>query len=264
MSKLNNIWRSLKLNYKSWLILIASNVILSWPNILHGFLEYAINTCILYYGHVISHWEIFYPFNYGHIYHHKNVNILSSIIQILIEIFAVMTLYIFIITIFGKNSLNAFTVLMFSIFYTTIHNINYSILHVNKVHEKHHNDVKYNYGPDIIDIIMDTKHDVENDLENTDHYIANILIATTIAYYAKKKYNLLNENSKTNVIYFLIMIYIIMLNILFFLTVYAFYITKKDVVEKIINGGLEDLFMEFMEERWKYIENYLLRKANIN
>ena len=49
----------------------------------------------------------------------------------------------------------------------------------------------------------------------------------------QKKYNLLNENSKMNVIYFLIMIYIIMLNILFF-KLYILY-NKKDVIEKIIN-----------------------------
>ena len=46
---------------------------------------------------------------------------------------------------------------MFGIFYTTVHNINYSIFHVNNIHEKHHNDVMYNYGPDIMDILMGTK-----------------------------------------------------------------------------------------------------------
>lgn len=258
MSKINNIYRSLKLNYKSWIALLISSIFLSWPNINYGLLEYVINTFILYYGHVVSHWKLFYPFNYGHIYHHENVNFISSTIQILIEVFAVMTIYILIIVIFGKKSLNPYAILMFSIFYTTIHNINYSILHVNKIHEKHHEDIKYNYGPDIVDIIMDTKYDPENDLENTDHYIPNIVISTLIAIVARNYISSLDELNQEKTLVFLGYTYLLIFLILFFLTLGCFYKNYKKLInDKLSNMSTEDMFMFLMEEKWKHIMEFL-------
>jgi hypothetical protein len=77
--------------------------------------------------------------------------------------------------------LDNWTIVLFYLFYTTVHNINYSIFHVNTIHEKHHKEVTTNIGPDICDILFDTKYD-EN-IENTDHYILNILVAYIIVYY---------------------------------------------------------------------------------
>jgi hypothetical protein len=37
-----------------------------------------------------------------------------------------------------------------------------------------------NMGPDICDILFNTKYDVENSIENTDHYMANIVICLVI------------------------------------------------------------------------------------
>jgi hypothetical protein len=37
-----------------------------------------------------------------------------------------------------------------------------------------------NMGPDICDILFNTKHDVENSIENTDHYMPNIVICLVI------------------------------------------------------------------------------------
>lgn len=254
MKKINNIYNSIKLNYKSWITLIISTIVLSWSNVHYGLMEYILNTFILYFGHVLSHLNLFYPLNYGHIYHHENVNFISSFIQILIEIFAVMTLYIFIIVIFGVNCLNPYTVLMFSIFYTTVHNINYSIFHVNDIHEKHHKNIKCNYGPDIVDIIMDTKYDPENDLENTDHYIPNIIVATIIAYLIKRYNETLNINDKEGLLIILGYIYVLIFIILFTLTLYCFYINNNTILnDNMKNMNIEDMFMYFMEEKWNNI-----------
>ena len=68
--------------------------------------------------------------------------------------------------------------------YTSIHYINYSYFHINNFHELHHKDTYKNIGPDICDIIFGTKYKIENSnentIENTDHYIPNILISLLI------------------------------------------------------------------------------------
>jgi hypothetical protein len=70
---------------------------------------------------------------------------------------------------------NEYVVFFFYFFYTTVHNINYSIFHINRVHELHHELKIKNIGPDICDILFGTKHEPENGLENTDHYIPNMI-----------------------------------------------------------------------------------------
>jgi hypothetical protein len=66
--------------------------------------------------------------------------------------------------------------------YITVHNINYSIVRVNNVHRMHHGDVHYNHGPDVCDILFGTKHPSETTVENTDHYIPNILFGFVFLY----------------------------------------------------------------------------------
>ena len=66
------------------------------------------------------------------------------------------------------------------LFYCSVHNINYSIFKVNSVHTLHHKEVNVNFGPDICDVLFGTKHSIEDCVENTNHYIPNILIITGI------------------------------------------------------------------------------------
>jgi len=68
--------------------------------------------------------------------------------------------------------LNPWIIVFWYLFYTTVHTINYTIFHINSVHEKHHEVKTKNMGPDLYDIIFDTKC---GDIENTDHYIPNII-----------------------------------------------------------------------------------------
>ena len=76
-------------------------------------------------------------------------------------------------------------ILLFTLFYTTVHNINYGILHINDVHREHHDNIFCNIGPDICDVIFSTKCEKDTDVENTNHYIPNIIISTIILFIVK-------------------------------------------------------------------------------
>jgi hypothetical protein len=70
--------------------------------------------------------------------------------------------------------------LFFTLFYSSVHNINYGYFHVNNVHSLHHKHPLTNIGPDICDVIFGTKNPLNESVENTNHYIPNILIITIL------------------------------------------------------------------------------------
>jgi hypothetical protein len=78
------------------------------------------------------------------------------------------------------------------IFYTTVHNINYSILKVNKYHFQHHQLPVSNMGPDIFDLLFGTKNKKTMENEQIDHYIPNILLSFLMVLFLKHLY--LNKN----------------------------------------------------------------------
>ena len=75
-------------------------------------------------------------------------------------------------------------------YYITVHNYNYSVLHVNKTHELHHEDKFTNMGPDIVDVICGTKNQRNKDdddyLEDIEHYTPNIIYATIVTVILKR------------------------------------------------------------------------------
>ena len=78
------------------------------------------------------------------------------------------------------------------LFYTSVHNINYSIYHVNHIHELHHKYQDTNMGPDICDIIGGTKNEnmpTNEYIENTDHYILNIIVGAIIVLIIQNLYS---------------------------------------------------------------------------
>ena len=77
---------------------------------------------------------------------------------------------------------------------SSTHNINYGQIHVNDVHWKHHLDYNVNYGPDICDIVFNTKY--IKFIENTDHCLPNIIIGTLIALLIKYTYQNSSEHNK--------------------------------------------------------------------
>ena len=170
------------INYKSWLAFIISIYTIRR----HNFLIVVINLIILlmysHIAHYIWHLNYIYPINIIHTNHHSNDNTYSEVAEIIMEIM----LFIYLIAIkhlFNFDImyyLDEWVVLLVCLYYITVHNINYSILRVNNTHRIHHDILNMNMGPDICDLIFNTKYKPELGVENTDHYIPNIIFSTII------------------------------------------------------------------------------------
>jgi hypothetical protein len=162
-----------------------------------------------------------------HLYHHGNNDFFSHFIQILLE-FSSLLAIIPISYILNINILNPWIVIFFYIFYTTVHNVNYSILHVNTIHEKHHKEFKTNLGPDICDIIFNTKYNID-EVENTDHYIVNIIVSYIIVIYLHKIWSMSSDNSKIIIQVIFGVFFTIITSILFYVT---YYLKKMECIPK--------------------------------
>lgn len=188
----NHIFKSLKLNYKTWFVLFVSCIIICWnTSIFWGSIEYLLCIIYAYLAHRVAHEPIGFFVNRAHIYHHEHTDWSSHAIQVCVELAAsyspIVLLYYFMNLPDKVFPFDPYIFMLFSIFYTSTHNINYGLLHVNGIHYEHHLDYSVNYGPDICDIIFKTKYP-ENGIENTDHYIPNIIIATIITYFFRMFY----------------------------------------------------------------------------
>jgi len=212
------IKQSLYINYKSWILLIIAIYILNRNNLLYGMITFLFMLNASYFFHEASHKDT--VFNLVHLYHHAHDNMFSHIIEIFHE-FTTFLLFIPIKYFLNIFFIDYWIVLFYYIFYTTVHNINYSIFHVNNVHKNHHILKNMNLGPDICDIMFQTKFDYENSIENTDHYIWNIIGSFTIVYILKSYYELSTINkdclenmfniifSSSLIIYILIALYVV-------------------------------------------------------
>ena len=126
-------------------------------------------TFFSYFAHYSSH--LFRNiFTIVHHYHHETDNKwLGDFLQINIEFLAGLSMmFLF----------DPFSVIFFFFLYTSIHNINYGMFHVNDVHERHHKYILTNIGPDICDILFDTKYN--STLEKDVHSKRNMDISDKI------------------------------------------------------------------------------------
>jgi len=137
----------------------------------------------------------------------------------ILEFFSIL-FYIFSKHIFGWYFLNESVIFFFYLFYTTVHNVNYSIFHVNNIHENHHKLQLLNLGPDICDILFQTKFDLPNSIENTDHYILNIFFVLIIIFIGKIVWTNSSSIEKNLFINIFVSIYGILTFILLVLTIY--------------------------------------------
>jgi hypothetical protein len=119
------------------------------------------------------------------------------------------------------------------LFYCSVHNINYSIFRVNGVHRLHHTEVNLNFGPDICDVMFGTKHSSEDCVENTNHYIPNILIITCIVMILK--YICKTEWVKDTMLIWLITFLSLGIVLLFFSSIILWYLECKKYGNKIEN-----------------------------
>lgn len=233
--QLKYICNSLLLNYKSWIIFFLALYLIDCYKI-YDFITIFIMLLSVHLVHHFSHYSICYPFNCTHLYHHNNNNFLSHFIQIIIEFVCILS-PIIIKNLFCTNSkfFNSYLIIFVYIFYTTVHNINYSIFHVNNIHEYHHLDPLKNAGPDICDIlfnsILKTKYNIQENIENTDHYIPNIGLAVIIIIIIKYINKYINNKDLIFKVFFSIMIilslFLILSSIIIFINDVNKYLDKK-------------------------------------
>ena len=174
---------NLKENAPSWVLILATVSIISYPNILLGIITFFVFLFIAYFYHVVAHVHK-NIFSIVHHYHHENDNFFSHFIQIMLEL-SIPYPFVMLSYFFGINILDPWVIIYFMLFYCSVHNINYSIFKVNGVHRLHHTEVNLNFGPDICDVMFGTKHSSEDCVENTNHYIPNIIIITGIVFILK-------------------------------------------------------------------------------
>ena len=181
MAYFQYIKESLFLNWKTWLYLFVSVYWITKPgSYLYGILTLFISIISSHLTHYMLHHPLSYPLNISHIYHHDHNNFMSHFIQILLEFVALLAMIgcKFVCNIYSLidlSFLNDYVLIFFYLVYTTIHNINYSIYHVNHVHEIHHKVYFQNMGPDICDLVFNTKYKPEEGVEDTNHYTLNII-----------------------------------------------------------------------------------------
>ena len=174
-----SIFNSLKENWRSWTVVLLSSCILSYPNIYNGIITIIFCYMWSYWLHRFQHEYDLNITNIIHQYHHDNHSFFSEFTEIIFEINFInncLPILLF------DSFMNQWVIILFTFMYITIHKINYSTLRVNSVHRLHHGEIHYNHGPDICDIMFGTKHPSETTVENTDHYIPNILIGFVILY----------------------------------------------------------------------------------
>ena len=190
-------------NCLSWILLFIAMYILS-SNFVKGIITFFFIFFAAYFGHVEFHKKN-NIFTILHQYHHNNDNFFSHFIHYVIELgfpCVFLPLYYYYDTIF----LDEWTLMFSTIFYSTIHNINYGYFRVNDVHSLHHEFPFTNVGPDLCDIMFNTKNKLNTTVENTNHYIPNIIIITILLLFLKRLYsNVLYQNIlKKSLIGFLI------------------------------------------------------------
>jgi len=74
-------------------------------------------------------------------------------------------------------------IFLWALWYSTMHNINYNLSPPTQ-HTNHHKEYNTNFGIDTLDIIFDTKYDIEN-IEIFNHGAINIIIITFFILYFK-------------------------------------------------------------------------------
>jgi hypothetical protein len=160
-------------NCPTYLLLILTIVLISYPNIPLGILTFFIMFFYSYYLHYQSHFDR-NIFTILHHYHHEQTNHFSYWSQIILE-FSSAAILLPLKYMFSTVFLDVWIVFFFIAFYSSIHNINYGYFRVNQVHYKHHENIYTNIGPDLCDVFFGTKNQTDECVENISHYIPNMI-----------------------------------------------------------------------------------------
>ena len=185
------------INYKTWILyIICCTIICKDKSIASGFITfmYAYFTC--YAGHRFMHMEKTYcnMYSISHYNHHVSDKLFGFVTNCITEFLLIMN------NIALKYVLNTFDIInlffvdewvmcFLYIIYTTVHNINYAILKVNKYHFEHHKLESSNIGPDFFDLLFGTKNQKTIENEQIDHFIPNIILSFLSVLFLKHIYN---------------------------------------------------------------------------
>lgn len=147
-----------------------------------------INLCIItlfvYFIHRVFHY-VPYKINLHLKYHHthnkdeikngnyKLIRMRNSIIETTVNIGFFVALYL-IKKYFKLHFIKNILIFYVGFIYVTVHNINYSIYHLSKVHVNHHRYKDCNFGPDVYDHLFGTTKDKE--FEDMSHMLLNNVI----------------------------------------------------------------------------------------
>lgn len=96
--------------------------------------------------------------------------------------------WIIIVIKYALNFLDNRVILLWALYYATVHNINYNIVHP-LTHQQHHINSKTNYGIDIWDIIVGSKYDW-SEVETHNHSAINLIVITAVIYYICNKFKI--------------------------------------------------------------------------
>ena len=183
---------SIKTNWMSWLCIIVAVVVISHQNIPLGILTFLLLMILAYLTHRSAHdyryvFGIKNIFTVLHHYHHEHHDFFSHFSQAQLELtFPIIFAPLYYL--YGTIFVDPWIVFLFVLFYSSVHNINYAIFRVNNVHNLHHKHIHTNIGPDICDILFNSKNSRNTEVENTNHYIPNIIIGTIIVLAVKYLY----------------------------------------------------------------------------
>lgn len=190
-----NFCKSAYKNYQQSILIFLVCYYFTFPKIDIAFLTMIYSSFFIYIFHFMSHIKQIHILSSLHLYHHNSDTLFGFFNQFIFEIVTNLLIPLFVKYIFELTYINEYVILFYYLTYLTVHFINYSILRVNKVHEKHHSyDVNYssinynktkNFGPDYADIFFGTKYKPETHMEDTSHKTLNICFSGLCIYILK-------------------------------------------------------------------------------
>lgn len=191
-----NISNAILINYKTWILYISCSIIICDYNILDGLYGFTYAYLMCYFIHYLIHIDIFHynMFSIIHTNHHDSNTLFAFITNCVTEFLLIINIIVLkyindIFKIVNLFFINEWIMFFIYFFYTTVHNINYTMLKVNKYHYQHHQISNTNLGPDIFDLLFGTKNKNTIENEQVDHYIPNILLSFIVIILFKKIYD---------------------------------------------------------------------------
>jgi hypothetical protein len=235
------VLESFILNWKSHLVILICVYILS-DKFLKGYFTLNFSYVLWYIFHIASHVMTktlpISTLDFFHEYHHQNDSLIALFVEIFIVEFGIITVWsLLYYSLFDPDMiyLDPWIITFYTLMYVTIHNVNYSYLRVNNTHYQHHQECLKNIGPDICDIIFDSKAD--DIVEDTDHFIPNAIFITFALYFLK-------QNVNNNVAWYCLKIYFVSFTVIAIL--FYLYHTNPQKFFITLNKWIKVMMTSFM------------------